>query len=549
MYSDHQHIGILTGLMVAHGVRHVVVCPGNRNAPLAHNFSVCPDIICHSVTDERSAGFVALGLSDALDQPVAVCVTSGSALLATLPAAAEGTYRHRGIVVISADRPVAWIGQLDGQTLPQNGALTPFAAHSVTLPEIHSEDDRWHCNRLVNEAFIALKREPHSSVHINVPVAEPLFGFSMETLPRERVVQYTTWNRLLVKRFLDRRLILVIGQTVHTLSAALIEALSRRMVVLSEQLSSDTLCCTDQMIHLIQTAGMSDELLPETVIYAGGNTVSKRLRQWLRSLPESVEQVLVSEDGLLHDVSRHTSLLVEGCADTVVNDLCDTLPQSASPFMMKWQQLRLQVESAHKLFTPAYSSMRATQLLEQNVCSPSTFSYANSMAVRYGCIYANHYIHCNRGLNGIEGTLSTTAGLALAHPGERIYCVIGDLSAFYDQTALSQQALTGNLRILLLHNSGGAIFHSFPQLASSPACDTLVSAAHRLTAEGLCSQCDITYIKASDEVSLTEGISHLVHDEGTRPILLEVFTDPDTDIRIYKEYYQFIIDNYGVDKH
>jgi 2-succinyl-5-enolpyruvyl-6-hydroxy-3-cyclohexene-1-carboxylate synthase len=289
--------------------------------------------------------------------------------------------------------------------------------------------------------------------------------------------------------------------------------------------------------------------MPETVIYVGGNTVSKRLRQWLRSLPESVEQVLVSPDGVLHDVSQHTSLLVEGCAETVINDLCEALPQSSSTFLEKWQQLRLQVETSHRRFTPAYSSMRATQLLEQTAAAPSTFSYANSMAVRYGCVYAHHFIHCNRGLNGIEGTLSTTVGLALAHPTERIYCVIGDLSAFYDQTALSQQELTGNLRILLLNNSGGAIFHSFPQLASSPARDTLVSAAHRLTAEGLCTQCGITYIKASDEASLKEGITRLVHDEGTRPVLLEVLTDPNQDIRVYKEYHQFIIDNYGVDKH
>lgn len=549
MYSDHLHIGILTSLMASHGIRHVVVCPGNRNAPLAHNFSTCPDFICHPVTDERSAAFVALGLADALDQPVAVCVTSGSALLATLPAAAEATYRRRGLVVISADRPAAWIGQLDGQTLPQSGALTPFAVHSVTLSEIHSQEDHWYCNRLINEAFIALERQDGCCVHINVPTAEPLFNFTMETLPRERVVRYVAWNKSLAGRFSGRRLLLVIGQTVHALPATLIEALSRRMTVLSEQLSSDTLCCTDQMIHLIQARGLSEELLPETVIYMGGNTVSKRLRQWLRSLPESVEQVLVSPDGVLHDVSQHTSLLVEGSAETVVGDLCEALPQSSSPFLEKWQELRLQVETAHRRFTPAYSSMRAAQLLEETATAPSTFSYANSMAVRYGCIYANHFIYCNRGLNGIEGTLSTTAGLALAHPTERIYCVIGDLSAFYDQTALSQQELGGNLRILLLNNSGGAIFHSFPQLASSPARDTLVSAAHRLTAEGLCTQCGITYIKASDEASLREGITRLVHDEGTRPVLLEVLTDPDQDILIYKEYHQFIIDNYGVEKH
>ena len=119
MYSDKENVNILTALLAAHGIKHAVVCPGSRNAPIVHNLNECPGISCIPVTDERSAGFVALGVAQATGMPVVVCVTSGSALLNLAPAVAEACYQHLPLVVVSADRPAAWIDQLDGQTLPQ----------------------------------------------------------------------------------------------------------------------------------------------------------------------------------------------------------------------------------------------------------------------------------------------------------------------------------------------------------------------------------------------------------------------------------------------
>ena len=114
MYSDKKNVNILTALLVAHGVQHAVVCPGSRNSAIVHNLNECPDIACYPVTDERSAGFYALGMAQALRRPVVVCVTSGTALLNLAPAMAEAYYQHIPLVAGSADRPPQWIDQLDG---------------------------------------------------------------------------------------------------------------------------------------------------------------------------------------------------------------------------------------------------------------------------------------------------------------------------------------------------------------------------------------------------------------------------------------------------
>ena len=153
MYSQIESINILTSLLLAHGIRDAVVCPGSHNAPIVHNLNEC-GMQCIAVTDERSAGFCAMGMALQTERAVVVCVTSGSALLGLLPAVAEAHYQHIPMVVVSADRPQAWIGQLDGQTMPQPGALAPFSRCNVSLPEVNDDRSRWHCNRLVIEALL-----------------------------------------------------------------------------------------------------------------------------------------------------------------------------------------------------------------------------------------------------------------------------------------------------------------------------------------------------------------------------------------------------------
>lgn len=133
MYCDKLNVNTLTALLADHGVQQAVVCPGSRNAPIVHNLDECPEISCFPVTDERSAGFYALGMALHTGLPTVVCVTSGTALLNLAPAVAEAYYRHISIVVISADRPPQWIDQLDGQTLPQSNALGLFVRKAVTL--------------------------------------------------------------------------------------------------------------------------------------------------------------------------------------------------------------------------------------------------------------------------------------------------------------------------------------------------------------------------------------------------------------------------------
>ncbi|MDE6691904.1 MAG: 2-succinyl-5-enolpyruvyl-6-hydroxy-3-cyclohexene-1-carboxylic-acid synthase, partial [Muribaculaceae bacterium] len=146
---------------------------------------------------------------------------------------------------------------------------------------------------------------------------------------------------------------------------------------------------------------------------------------------------------------------------------------------------------------------------------------ANSTAIRLGNLYTTHYSYVNRGVNGIEGSLSTAAGFSLASD-RPTFCVIGDLSFFYDSNALWPSALDGRLRVMLLNNGGGKIFDTLPGARDSEAFGQLVKASHSTSARGICEAYDIGYIACTDEASLPEAIHRLVDEPSDRPMLLEI---------------------------
>ena len=493
MYSNKENVNILTALLVAHGIHHAVVCPGSRNAAIVHNLNECPDIACYPVTDERSAGFYALGMTQALNEPVAVCVTSGTALLNLAPAVAEAYYQHRPLVVISADRPQQWIDQLDGQTLPQTDALGRFVRRAVSLPEPHNAETRWYCNRLVNEALI----EKHAPIHINVPITEPLFQFSTPQLPVERKIDFLPADATnitlthICRMFLQaKRPMLIAGQPMNPL-----------------------------MDEAVVQIGDDESYVPDFVLYTGGSIVSKRLKHFLRKAKESW---VVNREGEVTDTFMNLTNVIQADPEVVADLIRFNLEEMPHPFVQKWKALLAEIRQKVEEEEPAYSQAAAVKYFEKQR-GENIVHYANSMAIRLANIYSKTPVYCNRGVNGIEGSLSTAAGFSVV-ADEMVFCVIGDLSFFYDQNALWNQNLRGNFRILLLNNGKGGIFDMLPGLEQSPARDKYVSAEHPAKAEGICQQNNVGYRRAENMEQMRQGIDWLLTTESEHPMLLEVLT-------------------------
>ena len=573
----------MTALLSRHGVRRVVVCPGSRNAPIVHNLNEMEGITCYPVTDERSAGFIALGMALAQQgeypNPVAICVTSGSALVNLHPAVVEAYYQKAPLIIISADRPMAWIGQQDGQTFPQAHVFGSMVNYSVNLPEVVAgkkhDEQHWHCNRLINEAILHCALVEKGPVHINIPISEPLYEFTVPELPKERKIDY------IGPRYLDahfcksdladfmeaKKPMIVAGQMNIESMQSDLKTLDAWAVVLCEPtaLSTTPEVPTDESFSKKSAKTNFDEVLqlvsddesyqPDFILYIGGTIISKRLKQFLRKC-DKAKVWRVSKEGDCIDTFMHLDKVIQATpaslADTL-RSVSSQYPDEVNDYINRWQRALRQARRHAKIYEPPYSSMAAVKYFQQYFLSKSLTSlrhsmicYANSSAIRLGCIYARQYVYCNRGVNGIEGSLSTAAGISMVlssqepFEGEkqhRAFCIIGDLSFFYDQNALWNPNINGSLRILLLNNGGGAIFGKFKGLKESAARGPLVMAKHHTTAEGICYQNNIVYRKVSKMENLYSAIEELCEMESDRPVLLEVLTDIDVDNLALTRYY------------
>ena len=312
--------------------------------------------------------------------------------------------------------------------------------------------------------------------------------------------------------------------------------------------------------HPEQQDGVCDDAsryAPDYIIYIGDTLVSKATRRWLRQTqapsclvtadPQNACDPLMSLRHIVTCSNADLKLLMPALCDIYThsdryadNEAAWRNEESRKKYWNDWRSLLEKWADHAEKYEPEYSQMAAVRYLEQQIESASVrinTHYANSTAVRLGCIYAKHYVWCNRGVNGIEGSLSTAAGFAVASDNLNV-CIIGDLSFFYDQNALWNSCVGGNLRILLLNNSCGGIFKQLPNLHKSPVADTFVGASHTTTAQGICAQNNVEYISAHNAEEMKRGISELLTRKGNRPVLLEVFTDADTDAETLSRYFR-----------
>ena len=564
-------ISELVALLQAHDVRDVVLCPGSRNAPLVHALShQLAGVTCHSIIDERSAGFYALGLALATHRAVVVCCTSGTAVANLHPAVAEAYYQGVPLVVLSADRPERWIGQWAGQTLPQPGLFGSLVRKAVHLPEPHTEEERWYCNRLINEALLAALAPLPGPVQINVPISDPGVSLLPPTPPNPakhdpetsdrrpigmqpgRCIQQLYPYRIdaqavesLLRRLatFERKMILV-GQeswsAVMSMGESFPQSLRKQFLCIGESLSNSpvSICSFDALLASL-SEGDRRALQPDLLITLGGHIVSNKMKQYLRSYPPR-ETWHLSPDPTVVDL--FCSLTEQIIAP--VGPFLETMAQgleghASSPYARHWRERIDQLPSP----TPRYSSLAVVgSLLSHLPEEPCVLHLANSSSVRYAELFRKPrrlLTLCNRGTSGIEGSLSTALGFARQRAEERHFIVIGDLSFFYDLNALGLPEVGSNVRVLLLNNQRGSIFQSLSTLEMDRLSQRYITAEHQLRALGWAESCGWEYLSVHEASQLEETIAHFV-GPADRPRLLEAFVSSEDEIDELQTYFKQI---------
>ncbi len=571
-------------LCKTHNIKHIVISPGSRNAPLTIGFTHDDFFKCYSIVDERCAAFFALGIAQQIQEPVAVVCTSGSALLNYYPAISEAYYSKIPLVVLSADRPKHLIDIGDGQTIKQKNVYGDHVLYSANLKlDLKEEDASVKENELPIfknienklERFLGLQKDIQSyneseihealtissfksgPVHINSPFDEPLYEtvdeISIKPKPFKLQNRIEKIEDFEIERLRDvwdgakRKLILVGVLQPNSIEEKWLQKIADddSVLVFTETTSNlhhkDFLPGIDKII-----APLDDEdfkkLRPDILLTFGGLVVSKKIKVFLRThKPLHHWHVdLFSANDTFFCLSQHIKL----SPNTFFSAFLPEVTQhTKSDYKANWFVVRQKRRKMHDAYlkTIPFSDFSVFNSLLKSLPKQSQLQVGNSSTIRYTQLFQlpkSIEVFCNRGTSGIDGSTSTAIGAAVV-VNKRTTFITGDLSFFYDSNALWNNYIPVNFRIVVVNNEGGGIFRILPGHKNTDNFDTYFETKHHLTAKHLCEMYGFEYHQASDKNALEKELESF-YDISKKPKLLEVFTPSRRNDDILLDYFKFI---------
>ncbi len=532
---------------IAKGIKHVVISPGSRNAPLTIGFTNHSEVKTYSVVDERCAAFFALGIAQQTKEPVAIVCTSGSALLNYYPAVSEAFYSDIPLVVISADRPKHMIDIGDGQTIRQENVFQNHIEASLNL--VANKEQLDDISKCIDQAII--RRGP---VHINAPFDEPLYDtqtnlmhVDMDRLAlNEEPLDVDYLDKFAQKWNSTKKKVVLIG--VNTPSELLQVQMEKiiqdpSVIVLTETTSNLHHECFINSIDKI-ISPLSDEelkqLQPDVLLTLGGLVVSKRIKQFLRKYKPKHHWHVDLKTGYdsYQCLEKHFKISPE----LFFSQFFFLTKDSKSDYQSNWLEIKEKRKQKHKQFIDGclYSDLKVFDSILRSIPDGTNLQFSNSSIIRYSQLFdlnKSLQVNCNRGTSGIDGSTSTAIGAAVSVENQTVL-ITGDVSFFYDSNALWNAYIPKDFRIILLNNDGGGIFKFIPGPKESNALPYFET-PHGLSADKLCSMFDIEYtlVNSIDEF---DYIKKQFFEVSDKPKLMEIKTPSEINDIVLKDYFKFL---------
>jgi 2-succinyl-5-enolpyruvyl-6-hydroxy-3-cyclohexene-1-carboxylate synthase len=532
----------------AKGLKHIVISPGSRNAPLTIGFVNDSFFECYSIVDERCAAFFALGIAQQLEEPVAVVCTSGSAVLNYYPAVAEAFYSRIPLVIISADRPHDKIDIGDGQTIRQENVFSNHILNSANLTEEVSDK-----NDVSIQYALHLASVNKGPVHINVPFEEPLYEVVTDLSVNPKMVDFCNENEkkfALNQEFIsrwntsDKKLILVGESKPNRIEQSILNSLANdpNVIVMTEKTSNLHHETFISNIDTIITPFEEEDFKffqPDILLTFGGMVVSKRIKAFLRKYQPNEHWHV---DNLrAYDTYGCLTKHFETDVASFLKLLTSVKNEDFSNYKKKMLQTvaEREIKSEEYLDNIPFSDFKAFDLVVANLPKNSQLQISNSSAVRYLQLLKldeTIEVFCNRGTSGIDGSTSTAIGAAYAINKPTVL-ITGDISFFYDSNALWNQYIPKNFKIILINNSGGGIFRILPGHKEERTFNQFFETSHNLTAIKLAEMFGFNYQNVNTSLELEAQLKTFFTD-NTKPNLLEITTPEKLNNKILLEYFK-----------
>nr|MBU6202673.1 2-succinyl-5-enolpyruvyl-6-hydroxy-3-cyclohexene-1-carboxylic-acid synthase [Acidobacteriota bacterium] len=483
----------------AAGVRHAVVAPGSRSTPMALALSDHTDVSIEVFHDERSAGFCALGIAKATGRPTLLLCTSGTATANFHPAVMEANHAEIPLIVLTADRPP----ELQGVGAPQTTDQQRLYGSSVRwfvdagVPD-DVESGGWR--RLARRIFAAATGGRPGPVHLNLPFREPLVGRAGVLPPGSqsstnaqptgtlgtngsggtrindsRIGTESLSN--LNTRMSGKRGVIVAGARGGTPTCIMGLASKVGWPVLADPLGG---CRGDDPLAVrhadgwLRDADLARKFAPEVILRFGALPASKVVNAWIRDC--AAEVLAIGESPFLIDPDRRVTTHLVTNPDHVCTDVSNIAKPAPGDWTTLWRDAeRTARDTVETVLADSVLDDGSSPLSEPHVArlvvdtlqSGANLVVSSSMPIRdvewFGGRTDHARVFSNRGLNGIDGVVSTAVGVALA-TGRPTTLLIGDVAFLHDTNALIDLRGRGvDLRIVVVDNRGGGIFSFLPQ--------------------------------------------------------------------------------------
>ncbi len=543
---------------VRHGVSDACLAPGSRSAPLALALAADDRIRLHVHLDERSAAFFALGLARATGRPAPLLCTSGTAAANFHPAVLEAHHGRVPMIVCTADRPPELRDTGAGQTVDQvqlyRGVLRWF--HEANVP-----DDRpgvgaeWRA--LASRSVAAASGPPRGPVHLNLPFREPLVptGEPLVDAPGRSDDRPWTANvpgvrapsvemlDALAHLVADRpRGLVVAGWGAEVQASTILRfAEAAGWPVLADPLSNlrvpGTVATYDP---LLRSPAFAAAHRPDVVLRVGGPLTNKITMEWLDA---GVDQVLVDPDDAWLDPHHVASGRMVADPELLLGALADAVDVMIDDeWVARWRDADAAARAAIDTLldsSPEPFEGRIARDVVASVPTGTALVVASSMPVRdvesFASTREGLRFHANRGVNGIDGFVSTALGLAAgSEPDAPTVALVGDLCFLHDANGLLGAAARGvDATFVVVDNGGGGIFSFLPQADLPEHFETLFATPQPVDLAALAAVHGIPVEDVDRADALAPAIGAAVAAHGVR--VVRVRTDRAANVTRHRE--------------
>jgi 2-succinyl-5-enolpyruvyl-6-hydroxy-3-cyclohexene-1-carboxylate synthase len=479
MAVDYNLLNYLPAWCYAYGVRHIVFCSGSRSAPLTFSFSRFNKFTCHSIIDERSAGFVALGLSQSSQSPVVIIVTSGTAVVNLYPAIAEAFYSHTPLIIITADRPLHQLNIYEGQTIVQSHVFEPHVIGFYQAPSNINSDNFSSFESNLIDLFNTTKNIKKGPIHINIPFEEPFYpNHDPFHYPQVYDVHLIENNPEFADKFeqnlFDKNILYIAARdNKDDEFEELMKSLSIPILadITSNLYSTNNIYSFEAIIRKYGNVITK----PDLIISSGRGLVSKILKNYISTLKD-IPHIYISSNGEIAECTSTANYFYKGSKISFFKKYLSGFISNPT-YLNEWKQFEEKACSAINSLVSrsGFSEFETMRFVFNSIPESYIVHLANSMPVRWGQIFfkGNQKVFCNRGTSGIDGSTSTAIGFAIDQPKEQHLLITGDISFFYDINAFWQNHFPNNLKVIVLNNHGGGIFRLIEGPSNQPEVEPL----------------------------------------------------------------------------